>query len=83
MQPYPEANEATQTETKKTTRVEATPLEKAAKAIGIGLMAGLAGTAAITLSQTIEMKLTKRPPSTAPVDAAYGLPGDRILTIYD
>lgn len=44
-------------------------LEKVGKAIGIGLMAGLAGTVAITLSQTIEMKLTKRPPSTTPIDA--------------
>lgn len=38
-------------------------------AIGIGLLAGLAGTAAITLSQMLEMKLTKRKPSTAPVKA--------------
>lgn len=36
-------------------------------AIGIGLLAGIAGTAAITLSQTIEMKITKRRPSEAPV----------------
>jgi hypothetical protein len=36
-------------------------------AIGIGLLAGLAGTAAITLSQAIEMKITKRDPSEAPV----------------
>ncbi len=70
MHNYPEVNEEAQAETKKATRPEATPLEKAAKAIGIGLMAGLAGTAAITLSQAIEMKLTRRPPSTAPVDAA-------------
>lgn len=34
-----------------------------------GLIAGLAGTAAITLSQTIEMKLTKRKPSDAPAEA--------------
>lgn len=37
------------------------------KAIGIGLLAGLAGTAAITVSQAIEMKITKREPSEAPV----------------
>jgi len=39
-------------------------------AIGKGLLAGLAGTAAITLSQMIEMKLTKREPSEAPVKVA-------------
>jgi hypothetical protein len=36
-------------------------------AIGKGLLAGLAGTAAITLSQMIEMKITKREPSDAPL----------------
>jgi hypothetical protein len=36
-------------------------------AIGKGLLAGVAATAAITLSQMIEMKLTKRKPSDAPV----------------
>ncbi|GAA4307663.1 hypothetical protein GCM10023149_01270 [Mucilaginibacter gynuensis] len=36
-------------------------------AIGKGLLAGLAGTAAITLSQIIEMKITKREPSDATV----------------
>lgn len=70
MKNYPEAIEETQTETKQESHSETTPLKKAATAIGIGLLAGLAGTAAITLSQAIEMKLTKRPPSTAPVDAA-------------
>lgn len=39
-------------------------------AIGKGLLAGLAGTAAITLSQMIEMKITKRKPSEAPVKVA-------------
>lgn len=38
-------------------------------AIGIGVMAGIAGTAAITVSQIIEMKADGREPSTAPVDA--------------
>jgi hypothetical protein len=38
-------------------------------AIGIGLLAGLAGTAAITISQMIEMKATGREPSNAPVEA--------------
>jgi hypothetical protein len=36
-------------------------------AIGKGLLAGLAATAAITISQMIEMKITKREPSEAPV----------------
>jgi hypothetical protein len=44
--------------------------QQLATGIGRGLLAGLAGTAAISLSQMIEMKLTKRPPSTAPADAA-------------
>lgn len=39
-------------------------------AIGKGLLAGLAATAAITISQMIEMKLTKREPSKAPVKVA-------------
>ncbi|HVX01350.1 MAG TPA: hypothetical protein VHA52_13085, partial [Candidatus Babeliaceae bacterium] len=39
-------------------------------AIGRGLLAGLAGTAAITLSQMIEMRITKRKPSEAPVKVA-------------
>jgi hypothetical protein len=39
-------------------------------AIGKGLLAGLAGTAAITLSQMIEMKIIKRKPSEAPVKVA-------------
>ncbi len=41
-----------------------------ATAMGKGLMAGAAGTLAITLSQMIEMKITERRPSTAPADAA-------------
>ncbi len=41
-----------------------------AGALGKGLMAGAAGTLAITLSQMIEMKITKRKPSDAPADAA-------------
>jgi len=39
-------------------------------AIGKGLLAGLAATAAITISQMIEMKITKRKPSDAPVKIA-------------
>jgi hypothetical protein len=45
------------------------PLEELGTAIGVGLLAGLAGTAAITISQMIEMKLTKRPPSNVPAEA--------------
>lgn len=37
---------------------------------GRGLLAGLVGTAAITLSQMIDMKLTGREPSETPVQAA-------------
>lgn len=39
-------------------------------ALGKGLIAGLVGTAAITLSQAIERKLTGKPTSFAPGDAA-------------
>lgn len=39
-------------------------------AIGKGLIAGLAATAAITLSQMIEMRITKRQPSEAPLKVA-------------
>ena len=45
-------------------------LSEFASAIGKGLIAGAAGTLAITLSQMIEMKITKRKPSTTPADAA-------------
>jgi hypothetical protein len=44
-------------------------------AIGKGLLAGLAATAAITLSQMIEMKITKREPSEAPVKVAKEVTG--------
>ncbi len=43
---------------------------KLGSAIGRGLIAGLAGTAAITISQWIEMQLNQREPSFAPADAA-------------
>lgn len=43
--------------------------------IGKGLLAGIAGTAAITLSQMIEMKLTERGPSEAPVKAVSKVAG--------
>ncbi len=45
--------------------------------VGRGLLAGLAGTAAISLSQAIERRLTKREPSTAPADAAGKVLGVR------
>lgn len=38
--------------------------------IGRGLIAGLAGTVAITLSQWLEKKMNKKPPGFAPADAA-------------
>lgn len=41
-----------------------------AGALGKGLLAGLAGTVAITISQMIESKLTGRGQSSAPADAA-------------
>ncbi len=54
----------------KTTSHESTAVGNLGAAIGKGLIAGLAGTAAITISQMIEMKITKRKPSTTPADAA-------------
>jgi len=41
-----------------------------AGAIGRGMVAGVAGTALMTISSTIEMKLAGRQPSSAPADAA-------------
>ncbi len=46
------------------------PLAKVGGAVGRGLIAGLAGTLAITLSQMIEMKITGRGNSEAPVKVA-------------
>ena len=45
-------------------------LNHIASAVGKGLVAGLVGTAAMTLSSTLEMKLNGRPPSDAPSKAA-------------
>jgi len=45
-------------------------LRAIATEVGSGLLAGLAGAAAMTIASTIEMKLRRRPPSTAPADAA-------------
>lgn len=47
-----------------------------ADAIGKGLVAGVIGTAAITLSQMIEMKLDGRKPSEVPAEAA-----DKVLGV--
>jgi hypothetical protein len=49
---------------------ERSALAQLGTAIGTGLLAGLAGTAAITVSQMIEMKITGRKPSNTPVEAA-------------
>lgn len=49
--------------------VKKSPLEELGTAVGVGLIAGLAGTAAMTIAQMIEMRLTKRQPSTVPADA--------------
>ena len=46
-----------------------------AQNIGKGLLAGLAGTAAMTISSTVEQKLRGRQPSTAPADATAKLLG--------
>jgi hypothetical protein len=46
-----------------------TGLNTLADTIGRGLAAGFAGTAAMTVSSTLEMKLRGRSPSTAPADA--------------
>ncbi|MEO5576168.1 MAG: hypothetical protein ABIR67_12505 [Gaiellaceae bacterium] len=45
--------------------------------IGKGLLAGIAGTAAMTVSSTLEAKLRGRDPSTAPADAAKKVLGIR------
>lgn len=53
----------------KNTSHESTALGALGAAIGKGLIAGVAGTIAITISQMIEMKITGRKPSTAPAKA--------------
>ncbi|QDK79522.1 hypothetical protein EXU85_13275 [Spirosoma sp. KCTC 42546] len=45
------------------------PLTSLSMALGAGVLAGIAGTAAITISQLVEMSITKRSPSTTPVKA--------------
>src|SRR3954452_8875972 len=51
-----------------------------ATAIGRGLFAGVVGTAAMTVSSTVEAKLRRRPFSTAPADAAAKVLGIRGFT---
>jgi hypothetical protein len=46
-----------------------TPLAKVGTAIGVGLLAGLAGTIAMTVCQRIDMKITGREGSTTPAKA--------------
>ena len=48
-----------------------------AAAIGRGLVAGVAGTAAMTLSSTLEARLRGRPPSSAPARATTKVLGIR------
>lgn len=45
-------------------------LKKLGTVMGIGLIAGLAGTIAMTISQKVEMKITGRKPSDSPAKAA-------------
>jgi hypothetical protein len=54
---------------------EENALGELAGAIGKGLLAGLAGTVAITVSQMIEMKITGRQPSDTPVNVASQVTG--------
>src|SRR3954447_20536193 len=55
----------------------------AAATIGKGLLAGVAGTAAMTVSSTLEAKLRGRPSSTAPADAAAKVLGIREFASED
>lgn len=48
-------------------------IERVAVAIGRGLVAGIAATAAMTVFSTAEMKLRRWPPSSAPTDVAAKL----------
>jgi hypothetical protein len=52
-------------------------------AIGKGLLAGIAATAVMTLSQMIEMKITKRQASDAPVKVAENTAGVKPATPQD
>jgi hypothetical protein len=52
-----------------------TGFDRAVRAVGKGAVAGLAGTAAMTISSTVEAKLRGREASTAPAQAAQKLLG--------
>jgi hypothetical protein len=45
-------------------------VKQLAESVGKGVVAGVAGTAAMTVSSTVEAKVRRRPFSTAPADAA-------------
>lgn len=45
-------------------------VRRVTSAIGAGLIAGAAGTAAMTMSSSLEMRLRRRPPSMTPAKAA-------------
>jgi len=47
--------------------------------VGPGLLAGLAGTAAVTISQAVEMDLTGRQPSSTPAEAVEKVLGIRAV----
>ena len=53
----------------------ANPIGRIGAGIGAGFLAGIAGTAAMTLSSMAEMKLRDRKPSTTPQEAAANLLG--------
>lgn len=52
-------------------------------AIGKGIIAGIAGTAAMTLSQWIEMRITQRKPSNSPAEAASKVLGVKPVSEED
>src|SRR4051812_27783710 len=58
-------------------------INQLATTIGRGLVAGAAGTAAMTVSSTVEAKLRGRPFSTAPADAAAKVLGIREVATED
>jgi hypothetical protein len=55
-------------------------ITRVADAIGKGVLAGVAGTAAMTVSSTVEAKARRRPFSTAPADAAAKVLGIAAFT---
>ncbi len=59
------------------------PVARAAQHVGKGLLAGLAGTVAMTASSTLEMKLRGRGGSSAPADAAAKMLGISSFTDDD